>query len=155
MTDYRLTPNRKKILEAAANIMENLAKYNHKHCSFTSPSDTRSYLTTYFAGQERESFVVLWLTTQHELIAAEELFKGTIDSSAVYPREVVKAALKHNAAACILAHNHPSGIAEPSYADQRITDRLKMALDVVDIKVLDHMVVGGAKVVSFSERGLL
>jgi DNA repair protein RadC len=95
------------------------------------------------------------MDNQHRLIKYEELFFGTIDSASVHPREVVKHALKHNAAAVIFAHNHPSGVAEPSQADQRITDRLKSALLLVDVRVLDHMIVGDQEVLSFAEKGLL
>jgi len=97
----------------------------------------------------------MYLDNQHRLIKYEELFFGTIDGASVHPREVVKHALKYNAAAVIFAHNHPSGVAEPSQADQRITDRLKSALLLVDVRVLDHMIVGDKEVLSFAERGLL
>jgi DNA repair protein RadC len=99
--------------------------------------------------------VVLFLDSQHRLIACEELFRGTLAQTSVYPREVVKAALAHNAAAVILCHNHPSGIAEPSRADELLTQALKQALALVDIRTLDHFVVAGANVISFSERGLI
>ncbi|MDY3572541.1 JAB domain-containing protein, partial [Enterobacter hormaechei] len=92
---------------------------------------------------------------QHRLVAHETLFKGTINSTQVHPREVVKSGLRHNAAAAILAHNHPSGYAEPSDTDRRITQRLKEALTLVDIRLLDHLIVGGMEVVSFAERGWL
>ena len=105
--------------------------------------------------RQRELFAVLWLDNQNRLIAYEELFQGTIDGASVYPREVVKQALARNAAAVILAHNHPSGVAEPSQADQRLTRRLQAALELVDIRVLDHLVVGEGEIVSFAERGLL
>ena len=101
----------------------------------------------------REAFYVLFLDNQHRVIKGEVLFEGTIDSASVYPREVVKRALDHNAAALILAHNHPSGAAEPSQADRRITRRIGDALALVDIRVLDHFVVGDGEVVSFAERG--
>jgi DNA repair protein RadC len=97
----------------------------------------------------------LFLDNQHRLIAYDEIFYGTIDGAAVYPREVVKKALSWNSSAVILAHNHPSGIAEPSQADQRITQRLQDALSLVDVRVIDHMVVGDNEVISFAERGLL
>lgn len=107
------------------------------------------------AGYEREVFAVLLLDSQHRLIACEELFFGTIDAAAVYPREVVKLTLSRNAAAVIFAHNHPSGIPEPSSADRRITERLVNALATVDVSVLDHLVIGQVDVVSFAERGWL
>jgi DNA repair protein RadC len=100
-------------------------------------------------------FVVLFLDSQHRLIAADELFRGTLAQTSVYPREVVKAALAHNAAAVILAHNHPSGVAEPSRADEYLTATLKSALALVDVRVLDHLIVGHGQVVSLAERGLL
>jgi DNA repair protein RadC len=100
-------------------------------------------------------FCCLFLDCRHRLIEYQEMFVGTIDSCSVYPREVVKAALKVNAAAVILAHNHPSGVAEPSEADQRITARLKSALALLDIRILDHFVIGDNTAVSFAERGLL
>jgi len=121
----------------------------------TSPQLVRQYLSARLRHQPREVFCVLFLDNQHRLLACEDLFFGTIDGASVYPREVVKRALARNAAAVILAHNHPSGIAEPSQADRRITERLREALELVEIRVLDHMVVGDAEVVSFAERGLL
>ncbi len=103
----------------------------------------------------QEIFCCLFLDTRHRVLAFEELFRGTLDGAAVYPREVVKKALAHNAAAVILAHNHPSGVAEPSRADEALTQRLKDALALVDIQVLDHLVVGDGDITSFAERGLL
>lgn len=123
--------------------------------SLTSSEMTREYLTAHFAGKPYEAFVVVYLDNQHRVITVEEMFRGTIDGAAVYPREVVREALKHNAAACIFAHNHPSGVAEPSGADRNITKRLKDALSVIDVRVLDHIVVGDQEVVSFAERGIL
>jgi DNA repair protein RadC len=123
--------------------------------ALTSPQAVRDYLRLRIADREHEVFVVLYLDSQHRLIAAEELFRGTLAETGVYPREVVKAALRHNAAAVIFAHNHPSGVAEPSRADELLTQALKQALALVDIRTLDHFVVAGAKVVSFAERGLL
>ena len=99
--------------------------------------------------------MALFLDSQHRLLAAEELFRGTLAQTSVYPREVVKSALAHNAAAVIFAHNHPSGVAEPSRADELLTQALRQALSLVDIRTLDHFVVAGAQVVSFAERGLL
>jgi DNA repair protein RadC len=120
-----------------------------------SPDLVRRYLSAQLRHQPREVFAVLFLDNQNRLIIYEELFFGTIDGASVYPREVVRHALRHNAAAVILAHNHPSGVAEPSQADERITQRLVAALELIDVRVLDHMVVGDAEVVSFAERGLL
>lgn len=122
---------------------------------FAEPAQVRKYLHQLLMQEQREVFVVLYLDNQHRMICAEPLFQGTIDASPVYPRIVVQSALKHNAAAVILAHNHPSGVAEPSHADRAITDRLTQAMALVDIRVLDHFVVGDAEVVSFAERGWL
>ena len=121
----------------------------------TSPEDTRRYLRLQLAEREAEVFCVLFLTNRHRVIAFEEMFRGTIDGASVHPREVVKQALRLNAAAVILAHNHPSGVAEPSRADEAITRRLRDALALVDIRVLDHLIVGGCEITSFAERGLL
>ncbi|HTF96151.1 MAG TPA: DNA repair protein RadC [Cellvibrio sp.] len=121
----------------------------------SSPDLVRQYLSAQLRHQPREVFAVLFLDNQNRLIAYEELFFGTIDGASVYPREVVRRAINHNSAAVILSHNHPSGIAEPSQADQRITRRLQAALELIDVRVLDHMVVGDLEVVSFAERGLL
>ena len=107
------------------------------------------------ADRDREVFLVYFLNTQHALIAAEEMFWGTIDGAAVYPREVAKTALQHNAAAVIFAHNHPSGIVEPSSADRHITNRLVESLRLLDIRVLDHIIVSHKDTMSFAERGLL
>lgn len=122
---------------------------------FTSTAAARDWLRLKMTGLEREVFMVLFLDNQHRLIAHETLFTGTINHTQVHPREVVKAALKHNAAAMLVAHCHPSGHAEPSDADRRITERLKQALDLVDIRLLDHLVVGGMEIVSLAERGWL
>ncbi len=132
-----------------------LAETLQRESAFTSPDATRNYLSSRLRDYAHEVFAVLFLDNQHRLIAFEELFRGTLDSASVYPREVVKAALSHNAAALILAHNHPSGIAEPSQADRQITERLVSALALVDIRVLDHLVVGDGQPVSFAERGWL
>jgi DNA repair protein RadC len=122
---------------------------------FNNPADVRQYLKARLRDYRREVFLCLFLDTQHRVIACEELFQGTLDASSVYPRDVVQRALALNAAALIFAHNHPSGIAEPSQADQHITIRLRDALALVDIRVLDHMVVGDGSVLSMAERGLL
>ncbi|EHZ7430971.1 DNA repair protein RadC [Vibrio cholerae] len=121
--------------------------------ALTSPQQTKLYLSSVLRDRQREAFYILFLDNQHRVIRDEILFEGTIDAAIVYPREVVKRALHHNAAAVILAHNHPSGVAEPSQADRRITDRLRDALGLVEIRVLDHFVVGDGEVVSFAERG--
>ena len=105
--------------------------------------------------REHEVFVCLWLDAQHRLIATEEIFRGTLTQTSVYPREIVKAALKQNAAAVIFAHNHPSGAAQPSRADELLTHNLRDALQLVEVKVLDHFIVAGAHAISFAERGLI
>ena len=121
----------------------------------TSSAATRDYLRARFKSCESEVFSCLFLNNQHHVMEVEELFRGTIDGAAVYPREVVKRALYHNAAAVIFAHNHPSGIAEPSQADIAITRKLKTAMQTIEVRVLDHLVIGAGEVVSFAERGLL
>jgi DNA repair protein RadC len=121
----------------------------------TSSALTRSYIKARMRSYTREVFLCLFLDNQHRVIAQEELFFGTIDGSMVHPREVVRRSLHHNAAALIFAHNHPSGVAEPSQADISITRRLKNALALVDIRTLDHLVVGDGEVTSLAERGLL
>ncbi len=120
-----------------------------------SPRTVRDYLQLLLGGRQQEVFLVLFLDTQHRVIASEELFHGTLSQTSVYPREVVKRALAHNAAAVILAHNHPSGVAEPSQSDQLLTDALKQALNLVDVRVLDHFVVGVGNTLSFAEKGLI
>jgi len=121
----------------------------------TNSAATREYLRARFRFCEHEVFSVLYLTNQHHLVHMEELFTGTIDGAAVYPREVVKRCLQHNAAAVIFAHNHPSGIAEPSQADIAITGKLRSALGTIEVRVLDHLVIGADTVVSMAERDLL
>lgn len=121
----------------------------------TSSMATRNFLLARFKSASREVFSCLFLNNQHHVVKVEDLFTGTIDGAAVYPREVVRRCLFHNAAAVIFAHNHPSGIAEPSEADMAITRRLQLALGTIDVRVLDHFVVGDTSVVSFAERGLL
>ncbi|MDT8311690.1 MAG: DNA repair protein RadC [Methylophaga sp.] len=123
--------------------------------AFTDAATTRSYLQRQLRHFDHEVFACLFLDTRHRLISFEPLFRGTIDGASVYPREVVKQALKHNAAAVIFAHNHPSGIAEPSQADIQITRRLRSALALIDIRVLDHIIVGDADTCSLAQQGEL
>lgn len=123
--------------------------------AFNKPRSVRDFLTLSLAGYDREVFSVLWLDTQHRLIEAEHLFAGTLSQTSVYPREVVKRALYHNAACAIFAHNHPSGRVEPSQSDQLLTAALKQALGLVDVRVLDHFIVAGGDTLSFAEKGLL
>jgi DNA repair protein RadC len=123
--------------------------------ALTSPDATRAYLSAQLRGYSYEVFACLFLDNQHRIIRLDELFRGTIDGASVYPREVVKQALYHNAAAVIFAHNHPSGISEPSQADKQITEKLKQALALFDIRVLDHFIIGDGQPYSFAEHGLL
>lgn len=120
-----------------------------------SPKDISAFLMLKMATLEHETFSCSFLNAQHRLIAHEELFRGTLTQTSVYPREVVKVALKHNAAAVILSHNHPSGTTEPSRADEALTQSLKSALALIDVRVLDHIIVAGKATTSFAERGLL
>jgi DNA repair protein RadC len=141
------------VIRRALRIMESRLKY--RELALSSPLAVRDYLRLRLADREWEVFVVLFLDAQNRLIACEEMFRGTLTQTSVYPREVVKAALKHNAAAVIFAHNHPSGLPEPSRADELLTSALKQALALVDCKTLDHFIVAGDKTISFAERGLL
>jgi DNA repair protein RadC len=123
--------------------------------ALTSPGAVRDYLRLALGGREREVFVCIWVDSQHRVISCDEQFRGTLTQTSVYPREIVKAALAANAAAVIFAHNHPSGVAQPSQADELLTRSLKEALALVDVKVLDHFIVAGNQAISFAERGLL
>jgi DNA repair protein RadC len=123
--------------------------------ALTSPGAVRDYLRLTLGGREHEVFVCVWLDAQHRVISAAEAFRGTLTQTSVYPREIVKAALAVNAAAVIFAHNHPSGVAQPSQADELLTRTLKEALALVEVKVLDHFIVAGSQALSFAERGLL
>lgn len=120
-----------------------------------SPADTEAFLLAKMRHLGHELFCCLFLDNRHRILRFDEMFRGTIDGTSVYPREVVKEALSVNAAAVILAHNHPSGVAEPSQADERITLRLKSALDLVDIRLLDHLIIGDGKTTSLASRGLI
>lgn len=139
-------------LEIGKRYLESTLK---KGDALASPADTRRYLTAQLRHEAREVFACLFLDNRHRVICFEPLFYGTIDQASVHPREVVKRALYHNCAALILSHNHPSGVAEPSPADERITSKLKEALALVDVRVIDHIVVGDGETVSFAERGLI
>lgn len=123
--------------------------------ALSSVEDSKRYLVSRLRGQKQEVFCCLYLDNRHRVLGFEELFHGTINGAAVYPREVLRRVMAHNAAAVILAHNHPSGVAEPSQADESLTTRLKAALDLIDVRVLDHIIVGEGDPVSFAERGLL
>jgi DNA repair protein RadC len=123
--------------------------------SIRSPADTEAFLQAHMRHLDHEVFCCLFLDNRHRVLCFDKLFRGTIDGTSVYPREVVKEALAVNAAAIILAHNHPSGVAEPSQADERITRRLKSALELVDIRLLDHLIIGDGRATSLASRGLL
>ncbi len=140
------------VISAAQQIMEVRMRHGD---ALASPAAVREYLRLLLHDREHEIFAIVLLDAQNRVLACEELFRGTLTQTSVYPREVVKTALRYNAAAVICAHNHPSGVAEPSRADELLTTSLKQALALVDIKVLDHFVVAGSASVSFSERGLI
>ena len=142
----------KDVLSWAQSILE--ARFKRSNY-LTSPEHVKNYLMATLAREEREVFGLILLDSQHGVLGFETLFYGTIDSASVYPREIVKAALNSNAAAVILAHNHPSGNPEPSQADIALTKRVQTALQTIDVRMLDHLVVGGTTSVSLAERGLL
>ena len=123
--------------------------------ALTSPGAVRDYLRLRLAARKEEAFLCIWLDAQHRAIQIEEPFRGTLTQTSVYPREIVKSALRFNAAAVIFAHNHPSGVAQPSQSDELLTRNLKDALALVEVKVLDHFIVAGHQAISFAERGLL
>lgn len=151
---HRLDDRARRAIERAAKLLEESALYRVE--ALSSPSSVRMYLKLKLASLEHEEFHVIWLDCQNQVIAFDRMFSGTLTQTAVYPREVVKAAMKHNAAACILAHNHPSGKCTPSLADEMLTQSLKAALAMVDVKILDHFIVAGNNTpLSFAERGLL
>ncbi len=140
------------VLEMARRHFEEILQRGN---ALSSPDITRAYLSAHLRGYSYEVFACLFLDNQHRVIQLDEMFRGTLDSASVYPREVVKQALHHNAAAVIFAHNHPSGIAEPSQSDKLITDKLKQALGLFDIRVLDHFIIGDGQPYSFAEHGLI
>lgn len=146
-----------QLIAHACHVLEQRLKYRTDRTGgcLESPDAVRKLLMLRFSEREHEVFAVLFLDNRHRLIEIEEMFRGTIDGASVHPREVVRSALQHNAAAVILAHNHPSGIPEPSRADVQITRRLVDALALVDIRVLDHLVIGDTEAVSMAERGQL
>lgn len=148
-----LVPADQQTIREALTLLE--CQLREPGASFTSSHAVRDWLRLQLASVEREEFTALFLDNQHRLISHETLFTGTINHTQVHPREVVKSGLKHNCAAVIVAHSHPSGEAEPSQADRKITERLRAALELVEIRLLDHLVVGGMEIVSFSERGWL
>lgn len=147
-----LTKYQETVLSRAAKILENQVK----DCDvLVSPDSTRQFIKYKLAARESEHFAVILLDNRHRVIEYVELFNGTIDTAAVYPREVVKTCLNHNAAAVIFAHNHPSGVAEPSETDINLTRKLVSALGLIDIRVLDHLIVGNPDITSMAERGLM
>lgn len=151
-----LGPAKYAQLQAVVEMSRRYLRQNMERTqTLSSSDDTRDYLMTQLAGYPNEVFACLFLDNQHRVIVYEELFHGTIDSASVHPREVVRQALKHNAAALILAHNHPSGVAEPSQADSNITRQLKEALELVDVRILDHFIIGDGETTSLAEQGLL
>lgn len=144
------------IIEQAIKIIQGRLKT--PGMAITSPNLVRDYLILHLAQLEEEHFSMILLDNQHRVLGFENIFRGTIDGTSVYPREIVKTVLAHNAAAVILAHNHPSGNPEPSSADKALTNRLRESLLLIDVRVLDHIIVGGCsqtQTVSFAERGLL
>ena len=152
MREALFSQDASNILAAASELLEQRARYGS---ALTSPQSVRDYLRIQLSGREHEIFVCVFLDAQHRVLKCEEMFRGTLTQTSVYPREVVKAALRENCAAVIFAHNHPSGVAEPSQADEMLTRQLKEALAMVDVKVLDHFIVAGSRSLSFAERGLL
>lgn len=150
--DESVFPSEDEVVLWAHAILEDRFKRSN---FLTSPTMVKDYLRLAFATEEREVFGIIMLDNQHGVLGFERLFYGTIDSASVYPREVVKAVLSANAAAVILTHNHPSGNPEPSQADLTLTKRIKTALETIDVRLLDHLVIGGVASVSLAERGLL
>jgi len=148
-----MTKNENKIIKQALSILKSRAK--NSDATLNNADSVRKYLTLKLAELEHEVFVAIYMDTRLQVIEFNEMFRGTIDGASVYPREVVKQALKVNASAVIFAHNHPSQVAEPSQADKQITRRLRDILELIEVRVLDHFVIGGSNIISFSERGLL
>lgn len=143
-------------LAAAIELVRRSLRETLEHTpTLSSPQAVRDYLRLRLSGKDHEVFMALFLDAQNRVLAIEELFRGTLTQTSVFPREVVKQALRVNAAAVVFAHNHPSGVAEPSRADEALTQTLKHTLALVDIKVLDHFVIGGDSAMSFAERGLV
>lgn len=140
----------------ARELWERMYRYElQERTYFTTPQAVKDYLSVAYATKAYEVFLVLFLDAQHRLIAAEEMFRGTLTQTSVYPREVVIRALDHQAASVVLSHNHPSGCAEPSRADEALTHTMKQALALVDVRVLDHIVFGAGQITSLAERGLI
>lgn len=142
-----------QIVKRALKILESRMTYETDF--FTNPEDTKDYLRLKLGGREREVFAVLYLSNRNQLISCEELFFGTIDGATVHVREIVKLGLSLNAASIICAHNHPSGVCEPSHADEVITKRIRDACALMEIRVLDHLIVSGTDAISLAEKGLI
>jgi DNA repair protein RadC len=140
------------VIEKARQILKRRVR---RSAVLDSPNKSRDYFCLEVGDFEHEVFCVLFLDTQNRIIANEKMFRGTIDGASVYPREIVKACLRHNSSAVIFCHNHPSGVCEPSSADRRITERLTSALALIDVRVLDHLIVSGGDSYSFAESGLI
>jgi len=154
MANYRRKPmTDDQIIRKALRILASRLQTTHGYLS--SPADAAHYAVLKTANRKSEVFAVLLLNTRHQLIEYRELFQGTIDGATVYPREVVRAVIESNAAAVVFIHNHPSGIPEPSEADRAITSKLQRALALIEVRVLDHVIVGGTQTVSMAERGLV
>ena len=154
-TEATPNPATLKFIPGKQVLADGTADFTDKSEALASPQAARDYLAMQLRDHPQEVFGCLFLDNRHRVLAFEELFRGTVNAASVYPREVVRAALRHNAAALILAHNHPSGVAEPSDADLSLTRRLKTALELVDVRVLDHIVVGDGQTTSLAERGQL
>ena len=146
------SPDADRVIAAALAVLEERARFT---CALTSPAAVRDYFRIALGRLEREEFYAAFLTAQHRVIAIERLFIGTLTECSVHPREVVLAALRHNAAAVIFAHPHPSGVAMPSRSDELLTRTLKDALALIDVRVLDHFVIAGSAALSFAERGII
>ena len=144
--------NQDRLIQRALKVLDGRIRAEP---ALNSPSAVRDYLRLKLASLEHEVFITIFLDCQNRVIEVAEMFRGTLSQTSVYPREVVKAALKCNAGAVLFAHNHPSGVCEPSHADETLTSALKQALALIDVRVLDHMIVAGAGILSFAERGLI
>ncbi|MGH1357652.1 MAG: RadC family protein [Burkholderiaceae bacterium] len=151
-----LGPAKWALLQAAGELVKRSLKGEiSRGDALNSPAAVREYLTLWLRDRPSESFVALFLDNQNRLLSADELFRGTLSQTAVYPREIVRRAIELNAGAIIFAHNHPSGLAEPSHADRLLTDALKSALSHLEIRVLDHLIIAGNRTMSFAEHGLI
>jgi DNA repair protein RadC len=142
-----------EVIRLAVSILQH--RFGLKRTHLNSPGTVRDYLVLTLTGREHEQFCCVYLDAQNRVIAFEELFRGTLTQTSIYPREIVKRALAHNAASLIFAHNHPSGIAEPSRSDEALTQSLKQSLALIDVKVLDHFIIGEGVALSMAERGLI